>query len=364
MRFLLNLAVDLGERSYNITIASSILTGTGSMIKKLSGLQKVLLVSNPTVYALYGEMLYQSLNEQGFKVRVALMPDGEQYKTVEHAMKVLDQAVEARLERNSIVVALGGGVVGDLAGFVAAVYHRGIGFVQIPTTLLAQVDSSVGGKVAVNHALGKNMIGAFYQPRLVVIDIDTLRTLEARELIAGMGEVVKYGIVYDADFFAYLEEHAERIIAQDQECLQHVIYQCCHIKSAIVEKDETEQGLRAILNLGHTFGHSLEKLGGYHELRHGEAVAMGTMAAAYLAEELGYLTGAEVQRIQNLYRRLGLETLFPPYDPVSIYEGMQNDKKISQGRLRMVLPDGIGAYVIKEDLQTEMILAAIRKAGH
>lgn len=360
---LLNLDVDLGKRSYGIVIDSGVLTDAGSLIRNLSGLQKVLLVSNPTVYALYGEVVYQSLCDQGFKVQVALMPDGEEYKTVEHAMKVLDQAVEAKLERSSIVAALGGGVVGDLAGFVAAVYQRGTGFVQIPTTLLAQVDSSVGGKVAVNHPLGKNMIGAFYQPQLVLIDIATLQTLDSREFRAGLGEVLKYGIVYDAEFFTYLEENADKIIIQDKECLQHIIYQCCRIKSAIVEKDETEQGLRAILNLGHTFGHALEKLGGYRELRHGEAVAMGAVAAAYLAEDLGYLTGVEVQRIEKLYQRFGLPTRFPAYDPLRIYEGMQHDKKISQGRLRLVLPDGIGSYVIKEDLQPEMILAAIKRAG-
>lgn len=356
------LPVRLGERTYSIFIGTSILDRLGELLKKASSTHKVMVVSNPTVFALYGQKILDSLKDQGFESALALMPDGEEYKNMEEAIKILDQAVDIKLERSAMVLALGGGVVGDLAGFVASIYQRGLDFVQIPTTLLAQVDSSVGGKVAVNHPRGKNMIGSFHQPRMVIIDINTLGTLAEREYLSGLGEVVKYGIIYEQDFFAYIEENAAKIREQDEGCIQELIYRSCRIKSEIVEQDEKEMGIRAILNLGHTFGHSVEKLGKYREYRHGEAVAMGTMAAAYLALEMGLLEQTELIRIAELFKNLGISVKFPPYDPAEVYAGMLNDKKVSNEKLRLVLPRGIGDYVIVDAPDKEDLILAIERA--
>ena len=362
MYSLRELEVSLGERSYPIYIEGGLLKSSGILLRQVSRTDKILLVSNPTVFALYGRKVQEAMEKQGFSVSVALMPDGEQYKNQEEAFKVLDQAVEAQLERSSVVLALGGGVVGDLAGLVAALYQRGIDYVQIPTTLLSQVDSSVGGKVAINHPQGKNLIGAFHQPRMVIIDYLTLATLDKREYKSGLAEVVKYGIIHDINFFDYLESHAEAIKAQEAGSLEKIIYESCRIKSEVVAKDERETGLRAILNLGHTFGHSLEKLGNYSRLRHGEAVAMGTIAASFLAREKNYLTVDELERIIKLYRCLGIPIRWPDFEPPAIYEGMLNDKKVINHKLRLVLPRGIGNFVLSEDISREELLAAIRQA--
>lgn len=356
------LEVSLNERSYHIKIASGILNDAGTLLRGISKSDKVMLVSNPTVYPLYGKKTVDSLENAGFKVHAALMPDGEIYKSMEEALKILDEGLACGLERGSTIAALGGGVVGDLAGFAAAIYQRGIDFVQLPTTLLAQVDSSVGGKVAVNHPRGKNLIGAFHQPRLVIVDIETLDTLEERDYYSGLGEVFKYGIVYDKSFFSYLEEHVDQIAARDKECLTDVIYHSCRIKSEIVAQDEREEGLRAVLNLGHTFGHAIEQLTGYNVYRHGEAVAMGTIAAIYLAWDEGLLAEDEACRIKELYRRTGISTVFPNLNPEEVYQVMLSDKKVINGRLRLVLPSGIGDFTIKDDCSKEKILAAIKKA--
>ncbi|WP_061214818.1 3-dehydroquinate synthase [Syntrophomonas wolfei] len=362
MDSLRELEVSLGERSYPIYIEGGSLKSSGVLLRQVSRTEKILLVSNPTVFTLYGLEVQEAMEEQGFSVSVALMPDGEQYKNQEEAFKVLDQAVEAQLERSSVLVALGGGVVGDLAGLVAALYQRGIDYVQIPTTLLSQVDSSVGGKVAINHPRGKNLMGAFHQPRMVIIDYLTLATLDKREYKSGLAEVVKYGIIHDIDFFDYLESHTEAIKAQEAGSLEKIIYESCRIKSEVVAKDERETGLRTILNLGHTFGHSLEKLGNYSRLRHGEAVAMGTIAASFLAREKNYLTPDELERIIKLYQCLGIPTRWPDFEPPAIYEGMLNDKKVINNKLRLVLPRGIGNFVLSEDISREELLAAIRQA--
>ena len=356
-----SLRVELGERSYDIMVSSGLLVDSGQFIRGVSSARQVLLVSNPTVYALYGAQTRQALTAAGLKVTEALMPDGEEFKNLAEASRILDQAVDCRLDRSSLVVALGGGVVGDLAGFVAAIYQRGIDFVQIPTTLLAQVDSSVGGKVGVNHPQGKNLIGAFHQPRLVLVDDQVLKTLEEREYLSGLGEVVKYGIIYDKAFFTYLEGHAQQIRKQESQCISAMIVTACHIKSEIVTRDEKENGLRAILNLGHTFGHSIESLTRYETYRHGEAVAMGTMAAACLAVHKGLLTVAEMERIGRLFVALGINPAFPNLDPDALYQGMLTDKKIRNQRLRLILPQGIGNYFILEDASREEIIAAIRE---
>lgn len=356
------LEVSLNERSYPIKIASGILNDAGALLRGVSRSEKIMLVSNPTVFPLYGKKTVDSLENAGFRVHAALMPDGEVYKNMEEALKILDEGFACGLERGSTIAALGGGVVGDLAGFVAAIYQRGIDFVQLPTTLLAQVDSSVGGKVAVNHPRGKNLIGAFHQPRLVVIDIDTLDTLEKGDYYSGLGEVFKYGIVYDKAFFGYLEEHVDQIVARNKDCLAHIIYHSCRIKSEIVAADEREEGLRAVLNLGHTFGHAIEQLTAYQVYRHGEAVAMGTMASVYLALDEGLLEASEAIRIKELNQRTGIPIVFPALNPEEVYKAMQNDKKVQNGRLRLVLPRGVGSFTIMDDCDKGKILSAIRKA--
>ncbi|NLW92843.1 MAG: 3-dehydroquinate synthase [Syntrophomonadaceae bacterium] len=357
---MLELAVELGPRSYNISIENNLLSACGRLARGLNSNEKALLVSNPKVFNLYGNAVADALDAAGFEITVALMPDGEEYKNLEIASEVLDAAVGARLERGSLLFALGGGVVGDLAGFVAAIYQRGIDFIQIPTTLLAQVDSSVGGKVAVNHPQGKNLIGAFHQPRAVIIDPLTLNTLEDRDYLSGLGEVVKYGIIYDSQFFEFLEDYADNIAQRDNETIAQLIYHSCRIKSEIVAQDEREAGLRAILNLGHTFGHAVETLTGYGTHRHGEAVVMGTRAAAHLAADLGYITEGERQRISRLYKRLKLDFTFPELDPSQVYQSMLGDKKVSGQKLRLVLPRGIGRYVIIDDPgQDRLMYAAI-----
>lgn len=359
---MLELEVELGSRSYSISIENNILSACGSLARSLNKNEKALLVSNPTVFDLYGNSVADALDAAGFEITVALMPDGEEYKNLEIATEVLDAAVGARLERGSLLFALGGGVVGDLAGFVAAIYQRGIDFIQIPTTLLAQVDSSVGGKVAVNHPQGKNLIGAFHQPRAVIIDPLTLNTLEDRDYLSGLGEAIKYGIIYDNQFFQFLESNAAKIAERDNDVIANLIYHSCRIKSEIVGQDEREAGLRAILNLGHTFGHAIETLTGYGNYRHGEAVVMGTRAASYLAADLGYITDDELRRITRLYEKLKLDFLFPDLDPEQVYRSMLGDKKVSGQKLRLVLPQGIGRYIIIDDPGQEKLSQAAAKA--
>jgi len=357
-----NLKVDLNQRSYEIIIDSNILGQAGTAIRRVSSAGKALLVSNPLVYSLYGYMCMTSLQEAGFEVTLALMPDGEEYKNIDEAVKIVDQAVRSGIERSSICIALGGGVAGDLAGFAASIYLRGIDFIQIPTTLLAQVDSSVGGKVAVNHPAGKNLLGAFHQPRLVVIDIDTLKTLNRREFLSGLGEVIKYGVIYDYDFFTYLEEQAENLAELEEASLQNIIFRSCQIKGKIVSRDEKEEGLRAILNLGHTFGHAVEKLGNYRLYRHGEAVAIGMRTACILSHMLGYMTAAETKRVDNLLEKMNLNPRFPSFAPEDIIAAMQTDKKIKDNRINFILPRGIGRYAITDNINDHQIAAAVLSA--
>lgn len=362
VRCLSKLSVELGERSYSIFIKAGSLGQAGTLICSATRAQKILLVSNPRVFDLYGQQVVEALTGQGFQVQVGLMPDGEQYKNMEEMLKILDIAVSGKLERTGAVAALGGGVAGDLAGLVAALFHRGVDFIQIPTTLLAQVDSSVGGKVAVNHPRGKNLIGAFHQPRLVIIDPLTLNTLEDGEFDSGLGEVVKYGIIWDKDFFNFLEDRTQQIRQREPSCIEKIIYQSCRIKSRIVAMDEREKGLRALLNLGHTYGHALEQLGGYRLFRHGEAVVMGTMAAAYMSHEMGLLNRDDLQRIRALLVALGIWRPFPDFSGEEIYRVMMNDKKVDHEHLRMVIPQAIGKAAILEAPSRDLVLTAINKA--
>lgn len=347
--------VDLGAKSYKIHIGENILPTLGKNLKNLVPGERLLLVTNPAVHELYGKTAVNSLEQAGYAVTVCEVPDGEQYKSSEMAARLYDSAFDAQLDRRCGVVALGGGVIGDLAGFVAATFMRGVPFIQVPTTLLAQVDSSVGGKVAVNHPRGKNIIGCFYQPRLVLSDIAVLRSLPVREFRAGMAEVIKYGIIWDTGFFEFLEHNQQRIKSMETHALQNIIKASCHIKARVVEQDETEQGIRAILNLGHTFGHALEALTHYRQYVHGEAVAIGTVSAARVAEKMGLLKPAENARIEALLNAFDLPVAFSGLAIDDIIAAMYHDKKVQAGKIRFVLPDAIGRAKVTAEVPPEIL---------
>ena len=340
--------VDLGERSYPIYIGTGILGDLGKTLGNFVAGRTAAVVTNPTVAALYLDAVKESLIGAGFETRVIEIPDGEEYKSLEWAGRIFDKLISYRLDRYCPLVALGGGVVGDITGFVAATYLRGVPYVQVPTTLLSQVDSSVGGKTAVNHRKGKNLIGAFYQPKFVQIDVDTLRTLEEREIRAGLAEIIKYGVIRDADLFAYLEENMERVLSLHSGALCHIIRRSCEIKARIVEEDERESGVRAILNFGHTFGHAVEAVTGYREFKHGEAVAIGMVYAARLSERLGLCRGDVVERISALVGKAGLPTEAPDCPEEEFMRAMQHDKKAVGGELRFVLVEEIGKVMIRK----------------
>lgn len=354
--------VNLGPRSYPIHIGSGLVKDLGNYMKAFHYGKKALLISNPAVSALYGDVVKESLVRSGFEVVAAEIGDGEEHKTLATAEKLYDLAFSRELDRRCPVVALGGGVVGDVAGFVAATYLRGVPFIQVPTTLLAQVDSSVGGKVAVNHPKGKNIIGAFYQPGLVLADTDTLGTLPAREIKSGLAEVVKYGVIWNAGFFAWLEENIGKLLGGDQEALAVAVWESCGIKARVVEEDETEQGLRAILNYGHTVGHAVEALTEYKRFTHGEAVGIGMAAAARLAEALGMLKTSDRLRIVNLVRETGLPVDLPEgLSPEDMIESFYHDKKVTGGRLTFVLPEGIGRVIVRKDVKENLLLALLQQ---
>jgi 3-dehydroquinate synthase len=340
------LTVALADRSYPIHIGSGLL-GNAQLLQPAVAGRDVLLVSNTTVAPLFGAPLLQALAAR--QVVEVILPDGEQHKSLATASRVFDVLIANRMARDTVIVALGGGVVGDLAGFVAATYQRGIDFVQLPTTLLAQVDSSVGGKTAVNHPGGKNMIGAFHQPRAVLADTDTLATLPGRELQAGLAEVIKYGLICDPQFLAWLELNMPKLLARDPAALAHAIHRSCQVKADIVARDEREQGERALLNLGHTFGHAIEAATGYVEWLHGEAVAAGMLIAADLSCRLGMLHKDDVQRIEALLRAAGLRTQAPRIGAATAAGYMSIDKKVQAGRVRLVLLQGLGKACLARD---------------
>ena len=333
------LTVQLGERSYPIHIGSGLLRA-GTPVRAAVGRRDVLLVSNVTVAPLYAGLVKSALAAN--RIIEVVLPDGEQHKSLATASRVFDVMIANRLGRDAVVIALGGGVVGDLAGFVAACYQRGIDFVQVPTTLLAHVDSSVGGKTAVNHPGGKNLIGAFHQPIAVISDTDLLATLPDRELKAGLAEIIKYGLICDADFFTWLEQNIDALLAREAAALQRAIYRSCEIKAAIVGRDEREQGDRALLNLGHTFGHAIESATGYVDWLHGEAVATGMLIAADMSARLQHLDAADVGRIRRLLERAGLPVAAPQIGADSALGYMRIDKKVKAGRVRLVLLERIG----------------------
>lgn len=337
--------VELGERSYPIHIGSGLMADRALLRSCVSGNQ-ALILTNPTVAELYLDNVLEAFAD--IDVDVHMMPDGESHKSLEEYGRALDFLLSKRHNRTTTVVALGGGVVGDLAGFVAATYQRGVGFVQIPTTLLAQVDSSVGGKTAVNHAAGKNMIGAFYQPAAVIADLSVLSSLPAREFRAGLAEVIKYGVIFDAEFFAWLEEHVAEMLALDVDALAHAVARSVEIKAEVVAQDEREGGIRAILNYGHTFGHAIEKLTEYGTYLHGEAVAIGMVQAAEYGRLANALTKGDSQRIRALIERFELPCDAPQLSAQSVLEAMGMDKKVSDGRLRLIVPVAIGRVEIRD----------------
>ena len=348
------LKVELANRSYPIHIGRNLISDANLILPHLKR-KHVAIVTNTTVAPLYLDKLSQTLQAAGVTVIPIILPDGEAYKNTETLNTIYDVLLQNRCERSTTLIALGGGVIGDLTGYAAATYLRGVPFIQVPTTLLSQVDSSVGGKTGINHPLGKNMIGAFYQPQLVLADIDTLKTLPAREFAAGMAEVIKYGLIRDTDFFDWLEAHIEQLMALEEGAISEAIYRSCQNKAEVVARDEHENGERALLNLGHTFGHAIENAMGYGVWLHGEAVAAGTMLAADLSKRLGWLTAAEVTRIHALLSKAGLPLDAPKLGAEKYLDLMQMDKKVADGKIRLVLQQGIGKSVITSDYDAEKL---------
>ncbi len=347
--------VNLDKRSYDILIAPGLLERIAAVFQAYRVGNRIFLISNTKVFSLFGEDLLRRLSKGSFQVTEILVPDGEQYKQLETVEKIHTDLIVQRADRSSTLATLGGGVTGDIAGFAAATFLRGIPYIQIPTTLLAQVDSSVGGKTGVNHRLGKNLIGAFYQPHLVCIDINTLTSLPQREFQSGLYEVVKYGLIYDFEFFAYFESHLEQILQRVSHVLEEVISRCCEVKAKIISLDETEQDLRRILNFGHTFGHALEAAGDFQGLTHGEAVGYGMLAAIRLSNQRGYLSTRVCDRLSKCIWRIGD---LPPIDHISneqIFEAMKHDKKRHQDLNRFILLKDIGKTVVREDLDNQAL---------
>ncbi len=352
--------VGLGEKSYDILIGYP-LDKIGRTLSKYEKEVKTLIITNPTVAKYYLESVEKSLREAGFQVFVAQVSDGEAHKSLAEANRLYATCVEYRLERESIIVGLGGGVIGDLAGYVAATFMRGLPVVQVPTTLLAQVDSSVGGKVAVNLPEGKNLVGSFYQPLLVYIDLAVLKTLPVEEMHAGMAEVIKYGVILDKNFFEFLEEKIESLRELDSEVLEAVVAQCCKLKARVVEKDEREAGLRSILNFGHTLGHALEAVTDYEKYKHGEAVAIGMIGACRIAEEMGMLKKEARDRIEQLIGKACLPSSITVEVSVdSITRVLSLDKKVRAGKVRFVLPERIGKVAVRNDVPEHIVRDVVR----
>lgn len=356
------LTVSLADRSYPIHIGNGLLGQVDLILPHLKRKQ-VAIVSNTTVAPLYMQAIAQPLRDAGVSVIEIILPDGEAYKNNETLQTIYDHLLQNRCERNTTLIALGGGVIGDLTGYAAATYLRGVPFIQVPTTLLSQVDSSVGGKTGINHPLGKNMIGAFYQPKLVLADIETLKTLPQRELSAGVAEVIKYGLIRDADFFDWLETNMSALMALDPAVASYAIYRSCQNKAEVVAADEHEQGERALLNLGHTFGHAIENAMGYGVWLHGEAVATGTVMAADLSQRMGWLNDAQITRIKTIMQAAKLPIEAPDLGSEEYLRLMQLDKKVSDGRIRLILQQDIGKAVITADYDADKLKQTLSLVG-
>jgi len=354
MSMMQTLEVGLAERSYPIHIGTGLLA-SGDLLAKHIPKGRAAIVTNTTVAPLYLEKLQQTLESIGVSSVTVILPDGEVYKTAETLNLIYDGLLTHRCERSTPLIALGGGVIGDMTGFAAASYLRGVPFIQIPTTLLSQVDSSVGGKTGINHPLGKNMIGAFYQPRVVLADIATLDTLPDNELSAGLAEVIKYGLIRDLPFLAWLEQNMGRLLAREPEALQYAVMRSCQNKAEVVAADERESGERALLNLGHTFGHAIESGMGYGKWLHGEGVAAGTMMAADLSRRMGWISEQDVARVRTLFERASLPVTAPDLGMERYLDYMGMDKKVEGGKLRFVLLKGVGQAVIEANVPAELL---------
>ncbi len=352
------LNVELAERTYPIRIGAGLVSDPALILPYLKA-RRVAVVTNDVVGPLYLDAFVAGLRAQGLQVTTVVLPDGEAHKDWLTLNLIFDGLLAARCDRSTTLIALGGGVVGDMVGFAAATYQRGVPFIQVPTTLLSQVDSSVGGKTAINHPLGKNMIGAFYQPRLVLADTTVLDTLPDRELKAGLAEVIKYGLIRDLPFLDWIETHLDQLLARDPETLAEAVERSCRNKAEVVAADETEQGERATLNLGHTFGHAIETGLGYGQWLHGEAVAAGTIMAADLSRRLGWLTDDEVARVRLIHERAGLPVRGPALGADRYLELMSHDKKVSDGTLRLVLLKGVGRAVISAEATPDQMRESI-----
>lgn len=352
------LTVDLGDRSYPIHIGQNLLARTDLILPHLKRKQ-VAIVTNTTVAPLYLEKLAGPLQAQGVSIIPIVLPDGEQYKSAEVLNTIYDALLTHRCERGTTMIALGGGVVGDMCGYAAASFLRGVPFIQIPTTLLSQVDSSVGGKTGINHPLGKNMIGAFYQPQLVLADTETLNTLPDRELSAGLAEIIKYGLIRDPDFFDWLNTNMHLLVARNPYALSYAIYRSCKNKAEVVAADEKESGERALLNLGHTFGHAIENGMGYGVWLHGEGVAAGTLLAAQMSQRMGWLKAEDVERIDHIFKAAGLPTKAPALGVEKYLDLMGLDKKVTDGKIRLILLQAIGKAVMTGDYPQEKLLETL-----
>lgn len=357
------LTMELGDRSYPIYIGAGLLARAELIADRLPK-KKAAIITNTTVAPLYLAPLQRALEARGVGVVPITLPDGEQHKNWETLNRIFDALLEHRCERGTTLIALGGGVVGDLAGFAAAAFLRGVPFIQVPTTLLAQVDSAVGGKTAINHPLGKNMVGAFYQPRAVIVDTDTLATLPPRELAAGLAEVIKYGLIRDPALFEWLEKNMARLVKRDAEPLAHAIERSCTIKAEIVALDEHEDGVRALLNFGHTFGHAIEAGMGYGAWLHGEAVAAGMVLAVRLSQRLGLISAQDVARMNTLLTSAGLPVAAPDFGLERYLELMGHDKKVEGGRIRFVLLKRIGEAFVSDQVTGEALADVLGAAAH
>jgi len=365
--------VNLGENSYSINVGKGILEEVGSTLKKANSFEKIIIITDPLVNELWGGMLRSSLRSEGFAFEVLEVPRGERYKNLGMAFKLYNKLLQLEAHRDCCVIAFGGGVIGDLAGFVAATYMRGMYLVHVPTTLLAQVDSSIGGKTSVNHPKGKNLIGVFYQPLLVHADVETLTTLPQKEISTGLAEVIKYGVIEDADFFKFLEVNSHQLNTkafEDRDTLkaalkvwETIITESCKIKSRIVEQDEKEKGVRMILNFGHTIGHAIETVTKYDVYNHGEAVAIGMVAAAMISREMQMMDDATVKSIKVLLEKLKLPTSVDGLSAKKIVNSLKVDKKIREGKIKFVLPKRIGKVEIRDDVPIQTVKRVLREIG-
>ena len=353
--------VELGEKSYDIVIGHGLGKEIGAFLKTRNYSRRALVISDSNLAPLYGRHVLGILREAGLEAEIYVLPAGEKSKSLAEAEKIYTRMIGLGLDRKSPVFALGGGVVGDLAGVAAATYMRGVPFIQLPTSLLAQVDSSVGGKVAVNHAMGKNLIGCFYQPDAVFMELDFMESLPEREIRTGLGEIVKYGIIYDSEFFRFLEEHPAEILSLEEETLVHMIARSCEIKAAVVSEDEKESGLRRILNFGHTMAHAIEQETGYVRYNHGEAVAVGMMGAAHISRDMGLVDEAEVQRAKDLIEALHLPVRAEGCTVENMYASIFHDKKTVNGKVNWVLMESIGSVVVRNDVPEDLVKKAMAK---